>query len=55
MQGYKNKDEACNKPHLCKNVFLELVYFILFSTHFLALTNASIHGVTWSLLRRSAG
>ena len=30
-------------------------HFLLASTHLRALTNASIHGVIWSLFTRSAG
>ena len=30
-------------------------YHLFISTHFLALTNASIHGVTWSLFILSEG
>ena len=32
-----------------------LDYFLLASTHLRALTNASIHGVIWSLFTRSVG
>lgn len=33
----------------------KLFYYLFISTHFLALTNASIHGVTWSLFILSEG
>ncbi len=55
-----------SKSIICKKAAISMIYrffskynksfyHLFISTHFLALTNASIHGVTWSLFILSEG
>lgn len=55
-----------SKSIICKKTAISMIYrffskynksfyHLFISTHFLALTNASIHGVTWSLFILSEG
>ena len=54
--GFVHKKRLGQRFDTTSCLFAErMAYFVFSSTHLRALTNASIHGVTWSLFWRSAG